>query len=57
MALRQLQGQPVLAPREALDAAGVLSHESVLTRRTNGDYLSTTIRGAWMGFKHGRLGR
>jgi hypothetical protein len=46
----------VLQNIEALDAAGVHSHESVLTRRTNGDYLSTTIRGAWMGFKHGRLG-
>jgi len=46
----------VLANLEALDAAGVLSHEHVLTRRTNGDYLSSTVRGAWMGFRHGRLG-
>lgn len=46
----------VLSNLEALDAAGVLSHEHVLTRRTNGDYLSSTVRGAWMGFRHGRLG-
>ena len=47
----------VLQNLEALNTSDVLSHESVLTRRTNGDYLSTTIRGAWMGFRHGRLGR
>lgn len=46
----------VLQNLEAIDAAGVLDHEHVLTRRTNGDYLSTTVRGAWMGFRHGRLG-
>ena len=46
----------VLQNLEALNTSGVLSHESVLDRRTNGDYLSVAVRGAWLGFRHGRLG-
>ncbi len=47
----------VLQNLDALNCSGVLSHESVLDRRTNGDYLSVAVRGAWLGFRHGRLDR